>query len=80
MNATDVTGPCAAAQYRLIMLTCGSRKLEFRHDEKPIGWNAELWTVRFGYPKTETKPSDGFQQISSKYAVVFRFNMNVGIL
>jgi len=34
MNATDVTGPCAAVQYGLIMLLCGSRKMSFRHDEK----------------------------------------------
>jgi len=63
MNATDVTGPYAAVQYGLIMLACGSRKMEFRHDGKPIGWNDELQTawsssVRFSYWKT--KPSDGF--------------------
>jgi len=33
MNATDVTGPCAAVQYGLIMLTCGSQKMEFRMTE-----------------------------------------------
>jgi len=29
---TDVTGPCNAMQYGLIMLTCGSQKMEYRHD------------------------------------------------
>jgi len=33
-NATDVTGPCAAVQYELIMPMCGSQKMEFRHDGK----------------------------------------------
>jgi len=65
VNATDVTGPCTKVQYGLIVLTCGSRKTEFRHDGKlmaVIGRNAELWTVRFGHWKTETEPSDGFPQ------------------
>ena len=44
MNATDVTGLCAAAQYGLIMFTL-SRRTEFRHDGKTIGRNAELRTV-----------------------------------
>ena len=65
MNAIDVTGPCAAAQDGLIMPACGSRKMEFRHDGEPIGRNAELWMVRFGYWKTETEPSDGFPQTTS---------------
>ena len=60
MKATDVTGPCSAVQYGLIMLTSGSGKMEFWHDGKPIGWNAKLRTVRFGYQKTKTEPSDGF--------------------
>jgi len=46
MNATDETGPCTAVQYGLIMLTCGSRKMEYRHDRKLILQNAELLTVR----------------------------------
>jgi len=37
----------------LIMLRYGSRKMEFRHDRKPIGR-----TVQFSYWKT--KPSNGF--------------------
>jgi len=48
MNAIDVTGPCVAAQDGLIMLACGSRKMEFRLDGEPIGRNAELRRVRFG--------------------------------
>jgi len=47
MKDTDVTGPRTAMQYGLIMLTCGSGKMEFEHDGKPIGWNAELRAVRF---------------------------------
>jgi len=35
MNATDVIGPCVAVQHGLIMLTCGSRNMEFRRDGKP---------------------------------------------
>jgi len=62
MKATDVTGPCTAMKYGLIMLTCGSGKMEFQHDRKPIGWNTELRAVRFGYWKTKTEPSDGFPQ------------------
>jgi len=62
MNGTDVIGLCAAMQYGLIMLTCSSRKMEFCYDGKPVGQNAELSTVRFGYGKTETEPSDGFPQ------------------
>jgi len=46
MNGTHVTGPCTAVQYRLITLTCGRRKMEFRNDGKPIGQNDKLWTVR----------------------------------
>jgi len=39
MNATDVTCSCATVQYMLIMLTCGSQKMEFRHDGKlNYGW------------------------------------------
>jgi len=60
INAANVTGPCTAVQYGLIMLTCSSRKLDLQHDRKQIGWNTELRTVRFGYWKTE--PSDGFPQ------------------
>jgi len=30
MNTNDVTGQCTAVQYKLIMLKCGSRKIEFR--------------------------------------------------
>jgi len=60
MDATDVTGPCTTVQYGLIMLTCGSRKMEFRHDGKPIGRNAEYWTARL--LKTVTEPFDGFLQ------------------
>jgi len=37
MNATDVIGPCVAVQHGLIMLTCGSQKMEFRRDGKPNG-------------------------------------------
>jgi len=48
MNGTDVTGPCIAVQYGLIMFTCGSRKMEFWHDGKPIEWNAELRMVQLG--------------------------------
>ena len=40
MNATDVTGPCAAVQHGLIMLMCGSQKMELQHDGKPI-WIAD---------------------------------------
>jgi len=58
MNATDVTGPCTAVQYGLIMLTGGSRKMESRHDGKPIRRNAELRTV----PLLETEPSDSLPQ------------------
>jgi len=54
MNATDLTAPCALVQYGLIMLMCGRRKMEFLHDGKPIGWNAESRTVECGYWKTET--------------------------
>jgi len=43
MNASDVTGPCTAVQYGLIMLTCGSRKMGFRHHRKPMRRNAELY-------------------------------------
>jgi len=46
--------------YGIIMFTCGSRKMEFWHDGKPIGWNAELRTVRFDCLKTER--FDGFPQ------------------
>ena len=60
MNGTDVTGPCAVVRYGPIMLMCGSQKMEFLHDGKPIGQNAELRMVRFGYWKTKTEPSDGF--------------------
>jgi len=49
MNATDVTWPCAAMHCGLIMLTCGSRKMEFLHDRKPVGRNAELRTVQFSF-------------------------------
>ena len=49
MNTTDTTGPCAAVQYELIMLMCGSREMELRHDGKPIRWNAELQMVWFSY-------------------------------
>jgi len=49
LNASDVIGLRAAVQYALIMLRCGSRQMEFRHDGKPFGRNAELWTVQFGY-------------------------------
>ena len=56
----DVTEPCATVQYGLIMLTCGSQKMELRRERKPIGWNAELQMVPFGYLKTE--PSDSFLQ------------------
>jgi len=59
MDAIDVTRPRAAVQHGL--LTCGNRKMEFRQVGKPIGRNAELWAVWFGYWKTE--PSDGFRQI-----------------
>jgi len=50
MNATDVTGPCAAvhavwANYAYVW----QLKDEFQHHGKPIGWNAELWVVQFGY-------------------------------
>jgi len=38
----------------------GAKVMEFRHDGKLIECNAELW--RFGYWKTETKPSDCFPQ------------------
>ena len=62
MNGTDVTGPCAAVQNGLIMMMCGSQKMEFLHDRKPIGQNAELWTVWFGYWKTKTEQSHGFLQ------------------
>jgi len=49
----DVTGPCATLKYGAIMLTCGSRKTEFRHDGKQIGWNAELraFSSVIGKPK-----------------------------
>jgi len=66
MNGTDVTGPCAALKYGIIVLTCGSQKEEFRHDGKPIGRNIELWAVWFGYWKTETEPSDGLPQTTSQ--------------
>jgi len=46
MNATDVTGPCTAVQYGLIMLACGRQKMEFRPDGKPIWWNPELQMVQ----------------------------------
>jgi len=65
MNATDVTGPCAAvhavrANYAYVwQLKDGiptSRKTDW----------VERWitdgSVHFGYSKTETKPSDGFLQ------------------
>ena len=32
LERTDVTWPCTAVHYGLIVLTCGSRKMEFRHD------------------------------------------------
>jgi len=57
MNVADVTGPCAAAQYKLIMLICGSRKMEFRHDGKLIVRNAELRMVRFGLVIEKLKPN-----------------------
>jgi len=62
MNATDVTGLCAAEQYGLIMLTRDSWKIELWHDGKPIRWKTEVQTDRFGYWKTETEPSDGLPQ------------------
>jgi len=37
-------------------------EMKFRHDGKMIGQNSELWTVRFGYWKTETELLDGFLQ------------------
>jgi len=57
MNATDMTGPCVAVQYGLIMLMCGSQKMEFRHDGKPIRRNAELHTVRLGSIIGKRKPN-----------------------
>jgi len=36
MNAADVTGLCTAVQYGLIMLTCGSRKLDFNMTENRL--------------------------------------------
>jgi len=60
MNATDVTWPCAAVQYGLIMLTCGSWKRGFRHDGNR--WDRTLNYERFGYRKTKTEPCDGFPQ------------------
>jgi len=33
MNANDVTGQCTAVQYKLIMLKCGSRKIEFQRQK-----------------------------------------------
>jgi len=57
MNATDVTGPCAAVQHGLIMLMCGSQKMEFRHDGKPIRPNAELQTVRLSSVIGKPKPN-----------------------
>jgi len=52
MNAIDVTGPCAAVQYRLIMLMCGSRRWNSDTTEKPIGRKAELRTVRLLWNRT----------------------------
>jgi len=57
MNATDVTGRCAAVQYQLIMLKCGIWNW---HDVKPIRWNTELLTVRL--LETEMELCDGFPQ------------------
>jgi len=57
MSGTDVT---TALQYGLIMLACGSWKMEFRHDRKPVGQNAELRAVWFGYWNTKTEPFDDF--------------------
>jgi len=57
MNATDMTGPCAAVQYKLIILTCGSRKMEFQHSGKPIRRNAELRMVRFHSVIGKQKPN-----------------------
>ena len=57
MNATDLTAPCALVQYGLIMLMCGSQKMEFRHDGKLIGRNAELRTVWFGSVIGKRKPN-----------------------
>jgi len=65
MNGTDVTGPCAAEQYGLIMLTCGSQKIEFRQDFKLMGRTAELRIIQFGYWKTE--PSNGFPQTPNSH-------------
>jgi len=53
MNATDVTGPCAAVHYGLI----GGRKMEFQHEGKPIRWNAELQMVHFGSVIGKPKPN-----------------------
>ena len=59
-NATDVTGPSTTVQYGLIVLImCGSQKMEFPHDRTPIERYVELRMVQFDYWRTRTKPSNG---------------------
>jgi len=70
MNVTDVTGPCNAVQYGLIMLTCGSQTMEYRHDRKPVRRNAELQLAQFRYWKTNSEPSSGFLQTSRQRTLV----------
>jgi len=60
MNVTDVTGPCVAVQYGLIMLTCCSRKMESDTTENQL--DGTLNYGQFSYWKTETDPSNGFPQ------------------
>jgi len=74
---TGVTAPCATVQYMLIMFVwyIVERWNILRHDGKPIKRNAELRTVRFGYWKTEIKPSDGFPQTPSHNSLTAAYEM-----
>ena len=50
MNTNDVTGQCTAVQYKLIMLKCGSRKIEFRWQktDQMERWitDASVWLLK----------------------------------
>jgi len=57
MNATGVTGLCAAVQDGLITRMCASWQMEFGHDRKLSGRNAELRMVRFSSVIGKPKPN-----------------------
>ena len=59
-NTTDVTGPSTTVQYGLIVLImCGSQKMEFPHDRTPIEQCAKLRTDQIGCWRTRTELSNG---------------------